>query len=42
MTAGLLLYPVLKVITGRAREVPPAMWVLAGMSLVFYTVYPYR
>ena len=42
MTAGLLLHPILKVITGRAREVKPAMWVLAGMSLLFYLVYPYH
>ncbi len=42
MTAGLLVYPVLKVITGRVRDVPPALWVLAAMSLVFFVVYPYR
>ncbi len=42
MTAGLLLHPLLKVLTGRGREVPAAMWVLAGMSLVFYLVYPYH
>jgi AGZA family xanthine/uracil permease-like MFS transporter len=42
MTAGLLLYPILKVITGRGREVPPAMWLLALMSMVFYVVYPYH
>ncbi len=42
MTAGLLLHPVLKVITGRGREVPMPMWLLAGMSLLFYLVYPYR
>jgi adenine/guanine/hypoxanthine permease len=42
MTAGLLLYPVLKLLTGRVREVPPALWVLAAMSLVFFVVYPYR
>ncbi len=41
MTAGLLVYPVLKVITGRVRDVPPALWVLAAMSLVFFVVYPY-
>ena len=41
MTAGLLLHPVLKVLTGRGREVPAPMWLLAGMSLVFYLVYPY-
>ena len=42
MTAGLLLHPVLKLITGRGKEVPTPMWLLAGMSLVFYLVYPYR
>ncbi len=42
MTAGLLVYPVLKLITGRVREVPPPLWLLAGMSLVFFLVYPYR
>lgn len=42
MTAGLLLHPLLKVLTGRGREVKPAMWVLAAMSLAFYLVYPYH
>ena len=42
MTAGLLLHPVLKLITGRVREVTAPMWVLAGMSLLFYLVYPYH
>jgi AGZA family xanthine/uracil permease-like MFS transporter len=42
MTAGLLIYPLLKTITGRHREVPPAMWLLAAMSLSFYVFYPYR
>jgi hypothetical protein len=30
----------MRVLTGRAREVPAAMWVLAAMSLLFYVVYP--
>lgn len=42
MTAGLLLHPLLKLLTGRAREVPLPMWLLAAMSLVFYLVYPYH
>ncbi|MDZ7632040.1 MAG: solute carrier family 23 protein [Gemmatimonadaceae bacterium] len=42
MTAGLLVYPVLKLLTGRIREVPPPLWILAAMSLVFFIVYPYR
>ncbi|MBM3885069.1 MAG: NCS2 family permease [Gemmatimonadetes bacterium] len=42
MTAGLLLHPLLKVATGRGRQVPAALWVLAVLSLLFYLVYPYR
>ncbi len=42
MTAGLLLYPILKLITGRVTEVPAPLWLLSAMSLVFYLVYPYH
>jgi adenine/guanine/hypoxanthine permease len=42
MTAGLITYPLLKTITGRIREVPRPMWLLAGLSLSFYIFYPYR
>jgi AGZA family xanthine/uracil permease-like MFS transporter len=42
MTAGLLAYPLLKAVTGRSKEVPPALWVLAGLSLLFYLSYPYH
>lgn len=42
MTAGLLAYPVLKVITGRGREVAAPMWVLAAMAAAFFAVYPYH
>jgi len=42
LTAGLLIYPVLKLLTGRVREVPLPLWVLAALSLLFYLVYPYR
>jgi AGZA family xanthine/uracil permease-like MFS transporter len=42
MTAGLLLHPALKFLTGRGGEVPLPMWLLAGMSLVFFLVYPYH
>lgn len=42
MTAGLLLYPLLKLTTGRAGEVPKPLWLLTGMSLLFYLVYPYH
>jgi len=42
ITAGLIVYPLLKLATGRVREVPNALWVLAAVSLVFYIVYPYH
>jgi adenine/guanine/hypoxanthine permease len=41
MTAGLLIYPILKVLTGRVKDVPAPLWLLSGMSLVFFIVYPY-
>jgi len=42
MTAGFICYPLLKAATGRVREVKPALWVMAGLSLVFYLSYPYH
>ena len=42
MTAGLLLYPVLKLIAGRIHRVPPPLWLLGALSLIFYLVYRYR
>lgn len=41
MTAGLLSYPLLKTVTGKRSEVSPALWVMAGLSLLFYISYPY-
>ncbi len=42
MTAGLVTYPLLKVGTGRWREVPAGLWVLAAISLSYYIFFPYR
>ncbi len=36
LTAGLVLFPVLKSLTGRAREVRPGGWILAGLCLTYY------
>jgi AGZA family xanthine/uracil permease-like MFS transporter len=41
ITSGLLLYPLLKLAAGRAREVHSGLWVLAALSLMFYLFYPY-
>lgn len=41
MTAGFVTYPLFKLLTGRAREVRAGMWVLAGLSLLFFAVAPH-
>jgi len=41
MTAGFILYPFFKLITGRHREIHPGLWVLCGLSLLFFIFYPY-
>lgn len=42
ITAGFIAYPLLKLVSGRVREVPGGMWVLAAASLTFYLFYPYN
>jgi len=42
ITAGLVLYPMFKLIAGRGREVPAGLWALAALSLLFFILYPYR
>ncbi len=41
MTAGFILYPFLKIVTGRAKEIPAGLWVLGGLSVIFYILYPH-
>jgi AGZA family xanthine/uracil permease-like MFS transporter len=41
ITAGFVMYPFFKLVTGRYREVKPGLWVLAGLSLLFFVFYPY-
>lgn len=41
VTAGLLSYPILKTLGGRARQINAAQWTLAALSLAFYIFYPY-
>ncbi|MCD6169661.1 MAG: NCS2 family permease [Candidatus Latescibacteria bacterium] len=41
MTAGFVIYPLLKLTSGRAREVSAGTWVLGALSLIFYVFYPY-
>lgn len=41
ITAGFVLYPIFKLTAGRHHEVSPGLWVLSGLSLLFYIFYPY-
>jgi adenine/guanine/hypoxanthine permease len=41
ITAGFILHPLGKIVTGKARQIRPGMWVLTGLSLLFFVFYPY-
>jgi AGZA family xanthine/uracil permease-like MFS transporter len=41
MTAGFVLYPLIKTLSGRADEIPPGLWFLGLLSLIFFVFYPY-
>ncbi len=41
MTAGFVLYPIAKLVGGKSKEIHPAMWILFGVSVLFYVFYPY-
>jgi AGZA family xanthine/uracil permease-like MFS transporter len=41
ITAGFVVYPLMKLLDGRAREVSAGLWVLGGLSLLFFIFYPY-
>jgi adenine/guanine/hypoxanthine permease len=41
ITAGLLLYPLGKVVAGKSAQIKPGMWALAAISLLFFVFYPY-
>jgi AGZA family xanthine/uracil permease-like MFS transporter len=42
ITAGLVLFPLLKLAAGRAGEVRSGLWVLAVLSALFFVFYPYH
>jgi AGZA family xanthine/uracil permease-like MFS transporter len=41
MTAGFVIYPLFKIMSGNIRGIKPGLWLLAGLSLLFYVFYPY-
>ena len=36
MTAGFVVYPLIKTLAGRPKEVPPGLWFLGLLSLFFF------
>ncbi len=42
ITAGFVIYPLFKLLTGRVREVHPGMWGLSALSWLFYCFFPYH
>lgn len=41
MAAGLIVYPLLKSLTGKRQAVSAGLWALAALSLLFFIYYPY-
>jgi AGZA family xanthine/uracil permease-like MFS transporter len=41
MTAGFIVYPLVKVISGKTKEVSGAIWTLAAVSVLFFVFYGY-
>lgn len=41
MTAGFVIYPLLKIFDGKVREIKTGMWILFIFSVLFYIFYPY-
>ncbi len=41
MTAGFVVHPLMKTLSGKWREVPAGLWVLGALSLLFFVFYPY-
>ena len=42
MTAGFVIYPVIKLFQGKLNEVPKGMLALSAISLLFFIFYPYH
>jgi AGZA family xanthine/uracil permease-like MFS transporter len=41
MTAGFVVYPLIKTLSGKAGEIPSGLWFLCGLSLLFFFFYPF-
>jgi len=41
ISAGFVLYPICKLVSGQFKQLKPGLWVLTGLSLLFFLFYPY-
>ena len=41
ITAGFVLYPFCKLLTGKSSQIRPGLWLLTTLSLLFFIFYPY-
>jgi adenine/guanine/hypoxanthine permease len=41
ISAGFVLYPFCKLVAGRRKELKAGLWVLTGLSVLFFVFYPY-
>lgn len=41
ISAGFVLHPICKLVAGKAQQLRPGIWVLTGLSLLFFVFYPY-
>lgn len=41
MTAGFVVHPLIKMVSGQGRQVASGMWVLGALSVSFFVFYPY-
>ena len=42
ISAGFVLYPLCKLVSGQRRQLKPGLWILTGLSLLFFIFYPYQ
>jgi adenine/guanine/hypoxanthine permease len=40
--AGFVLYPICKLVAGKAGRLQPGLWILTALSLLFFVFYPYH
>jgi adenine/guanine/hypoxanthine permease len=41
ITAGFILYPFCKLVSGQTRQIKAGLWLLTALSLLFFVFYPY-